>query len=334
LADYVIGPWEIEAELSRGKHVVALDGGSSVNSALPRPISGAALRHRYVAGFLSDRANNAGAFLSNTVLVFPDSGAATAAARELSELAANDPTLSVAPPIATHPDVATHIWKGSDCGCGAPPKDSLLAFRAHRQYILVQNAASSDGIAPAADLIAKTIDLQANLIDEFTPTPANQLAALRVDPTGLLARTVPISAADSSTTVRAVYGPRGTLHFQSDPIRSGDMFHRAGLVRSAFAAAQVYETQTDRGAQEIAQDFYADASRDGVPLGGVDRLPGSSCVASGIPYGGGGVVGSVGGPGEAFYCVTQVGKYAIVVSGQETDAKQLLAAQYLLLKPS
>ncbi|MGE2736244.1 DUF7373 family lipoprotein [Mycolicibacterium vaccae] len=323
LADYVIGPWEADPQLTRHSYQVALDGGSSVNAVLPGRISGAALRHRYVAGFMSHRDNDVGGSLENAVVVFPDTSAAKAALQELIELTATDPELSSAVPIPGHPDVATYIQKSVNDCCRSPRSmDHLLAFSLRSRYILVQNAWFPDDpdLSTAASLVRKAIDLQGPLIDTFTPTPESQLAELLVDPTGLLARTVPVSAAGSSSTDRAVYGLRGTLHFQFDPILSKEAFRKAALVQSAFAAAQVYETRTSGGAQLIAETFYDEASHDGVPRGGVDGIPDSSCVSS------------ISGSDEHLYCVTYVGKYMIEVSSHESNAKQVLAAQYLLLK--
>ncbi len=320
LADYVIGPWEVDAELVRRYYVLALDGGSSVNAVLPWQISGAALRHHYTAGFLTSRTSSAGLGLTNSVLEFPDPGAASAAVREFIELAATEPTLSVGAPIVSHPSASAYIQKAANWRRAIAPTDSLIAFSAHDQYVLVHTAWSPGDLAPAADLIAKTLDRQAPLVDQFTPTPEGELAKLLVDPTGLLARTVPISGAGTSPDGRAVYGIRGALHFQHDPIRSANTFNDAGLVRLAVAATSVYETQETGGALAIATDFYSEASQVGTPRGGVEGLLNSQCVSN------------AGGPDENIYCVVNVEKYAIEVSGPEVDAKQLLAAQYKLLE--
>jgi len=320
LADYVIGPWEVNAELVRPDYVLALDGGSSVNAVLPRQISGAALRHHYVAGFLTSRTSSAGLGLTNSVLEFPDPGAATAAVQEFIEVAGTEPTLSGGAPTVSHPGVSTYIQKTTKGCCVTTQTDSVIAFSAHDQYVLVQTAWSPGDLAPAADLITKTLDRQAPLVDQFTPTPERELAELLVDPTGLLARTVPISATDSSPNRRAVYGVQGTLHFQRDPIRSANTFHDAGLVRSALAATNVYETQDTRGALAIARYFHSEASHRGIPRSAVEGLPSSLCVST------------AGVPDEHLYCVASVQKYAIEVAGQEVDVKRRLAAQYQLLK--
>ncbi|WP_442928758.1 DUF7373 family lipoprotein [Mycobacterium sp. Root265] len=323
LAEFVLGPWEVSPEFSRlGRQVMALDGGSSVDSVLPWPVSGAALRHQYLAGFTSSRRGNADAFLTNSVLVFPDSGHAIDTVRELVELAANEQRLSAAAPIASRPDVTTYTWKGYP-DCCSPARDSILAFIARGRYLLIQEAWSPGGPVPASDLISKTIDLQSDLIDQFTPTPEDQLAKLRVDPTGLLARTIPVSAAQSSPTDRAVYGLRGTLHFERDATRSAETFRNARLRRSARAATGVYETETASGAEQIAHFFYDEASANGVRRGDVAKVPGSSCVGFGSSS-----------AEDNFYCVAHVGHYAIDSWGEEKDAKQRLAAQYLLLTPT
>ncbi len=200
------------------------------------------------------------------------------------------------------------------------PDNLLTAFSVHGPFVLIQLAASTDGLDSAASLIAKTLDLQAPLIDRFSPTHPDSLKSLPVDPTGLLARTVPVSADDYSPQQRAVYEVRGVLHFQSDPERSTTVFRDAGVIHVAIAETRVYETRDVRGAKAIAEAFYGDARLYGTPAPPAEDVPNSRCVSF------------TGGNSGSNYCVATVDQYAFEAEGAPGNAQQKLTAQYALLK--
>ena len=110
-------------------------------------------------------------------------------------------------------------------------------------------------------MIAKTLDLQGPLIDQFTPTDAAKLADLPIDPTGLLARTLPVMPDDASVNQRTVYEPRGALQFQTDPPRAAILFDQTGMTHQANSATAVYEARDAHGAEGIADGFSPKSAR-------------------------------------------------------------------------
>jgi hypothetical protein len=199
----------------------------------------------------------------------------------------------------------------------------VRAFTARGPYVLVQLAQATDSPDTAAALIAKTLDLQGPLIDQFTPTDAAKLAELPIDPTGLLARTLPVSPDDASVNQRTVYEPRGALQLQTDPPRAATLFAQAGMTYEASAATAVYEARDARdahGARVIADGFFAEVSAIGRPAAAVKQMPTSRCLDLSE------------GKVANFYCLATADRYTIEAqAAQLLDAQQKAAAQYAML---
>jgi hypothetical protein len=324
MANYVTGPWEADPSLIRSyaNSAVVLKNAAALKFVLPEALAAPAARHDFVAGFYTSREDVDRKMLQNAVLRFPSPAAAAAAAQEFSAAAATEAVLipSVAPaPIPGHPDTAafSHTYE-------QPGKNLrwtvLRAFTARGPYVLVQLAQATDSIDTAAALIAKTLDLQGPLIDQFTPTDAAKLADLPIDPTGLLARTLPVSPDDASVNQRTVYEPRAALQFETDPPRAAILFDQTGMTHQANSATAVYEARDAHGAQGIADGFFAEVSAIGKPAAAVKQMPTSRCVDLSQ------------GKVANFYCLATADRYIIEAqAAQLLDAQQKTAAQYAML---
>ncbi len=324
MANYVTGPWEVDPSLIRSyaNSAVVLKNAAALKFVLPEALAAPASRHDFVAGFYTAREDFDRKMLQNAVLRFPDSAAAAAAAQEFGAAAAAEAVLipPVVPAlIAGHPDTAafSHIYE-------QPGKNLrwtvLRAFTARGPYVLVQLAQATDSRDTAAALIAKTLDLQGPLIDQFRPTEAAKLADLTIDPSGLSARTLPVSPEDASVNQRTVYGPRGALQFQTDPPRAATLFDKAGMTHQASAATVVYEGRDARGAQGIADGFFAEVSAIGKPAAAVKQMPTSRCLDLSQ--------GNV----SNFCCLATADRYTIEAqAAQLLDAQQKTVAQYAML---
>lgn len=320
MANYVTGPWEVDPTLigSYADSALVLKNADALNFVLPEALAAIAPRHNFVTGFLTAR-DGSGKVLRNAVLRFADPPAATAAAAELGAAAATE-AVTIQPvqpaPIPGHPEAAgfSHTTVAQ--------ATMVRAFTARGPYVFVQSAEASD-VAGAAGLIARTLDQQGPLIDRFTPTDPAKLAELPIDPTGLLARTLPVSVNVASVNQRAVYEPRGSLQFQTDPTRSAALFDTAGMTRQANAATAVYEARDTQGAQDIVDGFYEEVSPTGRSVDAVNQLPNSRCLDLSA------------GRTANFYCVATADRFAIEAqSAQLRDARQKVAAQYVMLMAS
>jgi hypothetical protein len=322
MANYVTGPWEVDPTLigHYADSAVVLKNAGALDFILPDALAAVGFRHNFVTGFYTSRDATDGKMLRNAVLRFPDPPAAAAAATEFGAAAATEAVLTppVTPaPIPGHPEAASFshaLERDQDVSLTV-----VRAFMARGPYVLVQTAEATDG-SEAAGLIAKTLDLQGPLIDRFKPTDPAKLAELPIDPTGLLARTLPINIDDASVTQRTVYEPRGALQLQTDPVRSAALFDKTGMIRQANATTTVYEARDAQGAQGIADGFFSEVSATGTPANPVKQLPDSRCLDVSK------------GPAANFYCLATADRYAIEAqSAQLRDAQQRTAAQYAML---
>lgn len=320
LADFVIGPWEADDELITPYLATyyLLDTSAGLMQFAPEAVAQQAERHGFVNGFASARQATDKTVMINAVLRFPDPAAATAATADMNGSAAAQPIRGATPAPATipgHPEAAASTYPFT-------PHESdkewavVRSFSPHGPFVFMQLVQSVDGFDAAAALVQKAIDAQAPRIDEFDPAPADALAEVPLDPTGLLAKTLP--AADSgSATKNAVYGRRGAMHFQSNPVASKTLFTDTGVSAVAMALTNVYETKSPGLASMVVGSFGKEVTAQGATAAEpVPALPDSQCSQR----------------GKGFYCVSAAGRYAVEVNAETLpDAHQQMAAQYVLL---
>ena len=187
MANFVIGPWEADPSLigSYADSALVLKNATALNFVLPDALAGVAGRHNFVTGFSTAR-DGAGKVLRNAVLRFPDPPAATAAAKEFGEAAATEavPSPPVQPaPIPGHPDAASFSHVSGQTTV-------VRAFTARGPYVLVQTAEAAAGLGTVTGLIARTLDQQGLLIDQFTPTDPKQRLGAHLDVAGKFTRSI------------------------------------------------------------------------------------------------------------------------------------------------
>jgi len=325
MADFVVGPWEVDEKLV-GPYLnsyYVLNSANSLNQLGPEGITTAAAQAGMINGFASARqipaeAADQGAgreAMVNAVLRFPDPAAAVAASAAMGEAAANQPVKGVTPTVVTipgHPDAVASTYPFTPSGA-AQPRATVRSFTPHGPYVFMHFVQSVDGVDRATGLVAKAVDAQDPVIDEFVP--AGDLAAVPLDPTGLLAKTLPAGGAEAAKN--AVYATRGAEHFQSNPVASATLFSDTGTTQVAMGSTNVYQTKDDGAAVMITNAFSQEMTSDG--MAGADTvtaLPDSHCYAL----------------TQAFYCVAPAGRYAIEArSGSLADVHQQLSAQYVML---
>jgi hypothetical protein len=301
---------------------------SAISSFTPGAIPQAINGHNLIAGW----ANSAGTKefsdfqVHNVVLRF--AAEADAAATAAAMLAAGNtmtrqdennnpvPTPVVPAAIPGHPDAGAFTF---DAGGWT----SLIGVTAHGPYVLLQVIWNQDPGA-AITAAAKTLDLQVPLIDQFAPTPAESLAALPVDPSGLLARTLP-PPPDQESPKNGTYGPHGALSFMTDPPRTQKLFDAAGMQTMVLSMVNVYLVRDAAAAGKVEDDFIAEMlDRKSTAADGIPGMSAARCVHS--------AKDPVSITPQYFYCVATTDRYAIEASGLDNrDVHQMVAAQYLML---
>jgi hypothetical protein len=166
-------------------------------------------------------------------------------------------------------------------------------------------------------MIAKTLDQQVPLIDQFAPTPVADFPGLPLDPSGLLARTIPVPQKDAIVNQNATWDRRGNEQFQQDPAGAAQLFADTSMDVVTTGKTNVYQAADEAGAKKIVDAWVAEVAVQGAKADDpVTGVPGSKCLKQ----------------SASLYCVAPAGRYAIeVVGAQPIEVHQLVAAQYLML---
>jgi hypothetical protein len=318
LANNVIGPWEVDPAVTGwfGFGATVLPNVAALAQIGPSSFAAAANQHDFVNGFASARTAEGQKVLLNAVLRFADPAAATAAATEFGDIAAKTGEGVQPAQIPGHPDTKAATYTQTD-GATGKKWGAVRAFTAHGPYVFMQLAQSIDGMDPAIGMVAKTIDLQGPAIDKFRATDPAEFADISLDPTGLLARTLPVPEKDATPSQNATYEQRGALQFQTDPAHSAKLFADTGMDLAAMAKTNVYQTKDAASAPKIVEAFYAELQPTSQEAKPVNNLPGSRCLQL---------------KDKSFYCLGTADRYAIETTAANLlDAQQQVAAQYAML---
>ena len=334
MADFVVGPWQVDPTLTQigaapakvvlHRNEITQVVWPSMMARLPSlPL---------VAGFVSERTSaNPGdsTLLRNAVVQYPFPETAADAARGLADGALNivdhgggpamtEPVRAV--PIPGHPEATGVLIKRLE---GTASVHELTVISARGPHMLIQVVQFTTP-ERAAELAGRVLDLQLPLIDTFAPTAPKPLATLPLDPTGLLARTVPLKAGQGDSMSDADYAPAGAMQLEDNPIEAGAAMQDAGVGTVAVSQTTVYQTSDGDAAQRLAQALADDiaVTRAAQPAAEVPGIAGSRCVRA---EGAGGLV-------SQHWCVATHDRFTFkAVARQLDNAHQQMAAQYLML---
>jgi hypothetical protein len=318
MSNNVVGPWEVDSTLTGwfGFGATVLQSAEALANIGPEPFAVAANQHGFINGFASARTAEGQKILVNAVLRFADPGSAAAAATDFGDIATKTGEGVQRAQIPGHPDAQAASYTQTD-GSTGKRWSAVRAFTAHGPYVFMQLAQTVDGMDPALGLVAKAVDLQGPVIDRFRATDPSEFADISLDPTGLLARTLPVPEKDATPIQNTTYEQRGALQFQSDPSRSATLFSQTGTDLVAMAKTNVYQTKDSESAARIVDGFYAELQATSQPAKPVTNLPDSRCLRL---------------EDETFYCMGVADRYAIETTSQTLlDAQQQVAAQYAML---
>lgn len=337
MAAYVVGPWQADATLTAaGAQTTAtvIESFDQLARVVWAPIAGGAYGLPFVVGFSSERQSpgtDPQMSLRNAVLRFADAAAASAAAQNMSARAMSMPRVPSATPIVTAPEQAIPIPGHPDAAGalltfqeGAQSVRELTVFTSRGPYVLVQVARCASGPDCEAPLAAHTLDLQLPLIDAFSLTAPDQFAALPLDPTGLVARTLPLPPDQATSTSGAAYPPAGALHLEDDPVEADPALKAAGVDEVAVNLTTIYQARDPAAAQTLARS-YGDAAAKTPAAQSAPAVPG-------LPQSGCTRVAGANGLVPRYWCLATAGRYTIkAVARQLDNAHQQVAAQYRML---
>lgn len=341
MADFALGPWKVDPTLTARSPFGFTAGAMPIKSDALEAVTSkgaaqAAYRHDFINGYADNRTVEGRKILLNAVLRMPDPESASAAALEMPKAMIDKPLDPILPikmspmPIPGHPEAnaVTRAFVETNNKLNWEVIDS---FTAHGPYILMQRAqvtsaslddpsAAAAAVDAAAGLVAKTIELQGPRIDEFTPTDPAQLSKLPWDPSGLLAKALPVSKGGANANNQATFGAYGLLHYMDDPVGMAKVLTAAGVDVAVHGDDWVIQARDAAGAQEVADaQMKSSTGPDTTPVDPVPNLSGSHCL-------------KFSGDTGNFWCVATADRYEFEVSGpQIKDVYQRAAAQYIML---
>ncbi|OBB13792.1 hypothetical protein A5761_19375 [Mycolicibacterium setense] len=327
LADVVVGPWEVDPALIRPAGIGMASGGSPI---LPERLQlvmdeepAEAGKPKMITGFASHRKVDDQKMLINVVLEMKDPEAAKAAAHDMPQRMLDFASKyefrlgTAVIPIPGHDDAfavaATSKYQEEG------ERKEVTSFTARGPLVLMQRAIVSGDMAEAVSLVARVLDLQVPAIDSFTPTPPAELSNLPKDPSGVLAHALPVPPKGETFLNNATFGPRGILHYESDPIAAGKAYRDAGVDVVVIADGSLSRTRDNAAAATLAAAL-GDLEGPGAmtPADAVRNLPGSHCYQHSAS--------------KKYACVGAFDRYVFAVTGPRlNDVHQKAAAQYLIL---
>jgi hypothetical protein len=339
MASYTVGPWQADPLLDAhqtGDVDVVEDYDGIGRKVMWPPIMAGAFGLPFVVGFTSQRHTSGPGpqkSLRNAVLRFTNPRSASSAAQGFFDHAMAMPRTVDVTPIVTDPEQAIAIPGHPEAKAalltfqdGPQTVKELTVSTSHGPYVLIQVVRCPTGPDCEAQLAGHTLDLQLPLIDSFTPMSPDQFAAQPLDPTGLVARTLPLPDDETTTTTGSAYTAAGALHFEENPVKIGPLLQSAGVDDVSINRTTVYQAKTSDALGTLVTS-YADAIAaipGAKPAQAVPGLPQSRCT----------FVPGAGGLVPHHWCVTASGRYVLkAVARQLNNAHQQLAAQYRILNP-
>ncbi|WP_006242418.1 DUF7373 family lipoprotein [Mycolicibacterium tusciae] len=334
MAGFVVGPWQVDPALTQ-------IGASSAKVIQRRDeivqVVWPAMLARLpslplVAGFVSERTSTKtgdATLLRNALLQYPFPQTATDAAEALTAGALNvvdhgggpamtEPVRPV--PIPGHPEATGALMKRLE---GTASVHELTVISARGPYMLIQVVQFATP-ERATELAGRILDLQGPLIDTFVPTEPAPLASLPRDPSGLLARTVPLKSGRGDSMSDADYDAKGAMQLEDNPIQAGAAMQSAGVDTVAVSETTVYQARDAAAAQQLALSLGDDIveRQSAQPAAEVPGLAGSRCVRT----------EDARTRIARHWCVGTNDRYAFTAVARELDnAHQQIAAQYLML---
>lgn len=344
MADFVLGPWEVDAELKSMPGALALGLIGPIptiklmrdNGVFKEDLIAVADRHRFITGFSTVRQSpektGQPRSLHNVVLRFPDPAAAEAAAAEMAAAESARPGQPPVQPIAVNSTPEARAVS-STLPDGIR---KVVSFTAHGPFVLYQEAQTAEAFlgTSAINLVDGLLITQKRRIDEFAPTDPAAMRDLPLDPSGqLLART--LSAPDNRAPfIIGVWNARGWLHFEDDPLLASSLFNTAGVDFVGQRLATVYQAANSDGASRVADGLSQQIGSlaNVQAIEGVPGLPAAKCFQR----------KQAALPGTApitwqrvnwqFKCVATADRYAYTTfSDTMGDVRQQAAAQYRIL---
>jgi hypothetical protein len=336
MAGYVVGPWQADPTLSKigAAPAKVLDRRNQISQVIWPSMLTRFPALPLIVGFVSERTSSTPGdrtVVRNAVLQYPFPETAASVAKGLTEGALNiavvenasgpvpsEPVRSV--PIPGHPGVSGALMTHPE-GTEIVHELTVVSSRGPNVLIQVIQFATPER---EIELAARILDLQVPLIDTFVPTEPAPLTTLPRDPSGLLARTVPLKPGQGDSMSDADYDVPGAVQLEENPIQAAAAMQEAGVDTVAVSETTVYQARDGAAAQGLAQSLGDDVvqRQSTQPAAEVPGLAGSRCVRA----------EDANTRVARHWCIGTRDRYTFkAVARDLNNAHQQMAAQYLML---
>lgn len=258
--------------------------------------------------------------MSIAVLMFPDAATATSVATGLEHDDFTFNTDNRPVQLTKYPHSKAH-WR--------PGITSLGSWTSHDRYVTYIKYNDLSGRAGLPEMVQRTealLDIQLPLLDEFEPTPAEQLNDVELDPDNILAVTLPKNESLIATTGPAgAFRGRGAL-FALSGIENLDFFEKGQVSALGLAESVVMRSDSIEGAEALLNNFKPKTdSTESTPIEVPDGIDGGQvhCYSRKL---------------EEYetrpsnFCLFRTGNFFAQVEGSQIqDLHQKTSAQYALL---
>lgn len=253
------------------------------------------------------------------LLRFPGDEAAAAAARDLetTDFAVSPDNQAV--PIPGYPAAHAH-WR--------PGVKTIGATFAHGEIVVslfLQHP--SPDIDALAQRVADVLDAQVPLLDEFTPTPPDEVAELPRDPDDMLRRALIPGPANQQIAISsrefASWNGRATLHYRpNEPAELSAAWDNGEVDSVAHSyTTTLFRFRDADAASEFGGTWHDTLSASAHPVPTPEGVPGAHCAER-----------RAGTAPALTRCYVSYRGYGAFVSGPEpTSVRRQAAAQYALL---
>jgi len=209
----------------------------------------------------------------------------------------------------------THMFEDKNIGQTWTVVDS---FTPHGPFVLMQRAQLIGPVDGVTAMVAKALDLQGPAIDKYNLVDPAQFASVPRDPSGLLARAIPVPKGRGTPNSNMTLDVHGLLNFDGDPVSAAKTYADAGVDLGVSAGDFVYRAKDAAAATGLVNAMVAKMQADAPVNETVPNLPGSHCQKA--------------TDGKSVTCVASADRYAYQIDANTLkDAQQQAAAQYLLL---
>lgn len=250
---------------------------------------------------------------------YPNESAAEQAAREVdqTDFAFNPDNRAVT--IPNYPDAHAH-WR--------PGIPSIGTLYAHGDMVVSLYLEVTD---PDEQLLANrardVLDAQVALLDDFQPTPVDQIASLPRDPDGMLRRTLiprpSVQDAPSATTAYSSWSGHGVRHFRPGNPDWSEAWDSGGVDALGYAfGTMVFRFRDSEAADTFGDAWFTHKPANSQAIDSPSGLAQARCVET-----------DGASAGETpVNCYVSRGRYGAIVGDRDsTLARQQAAAQYALL---